>query len=100
MSVRRGPGKQFEYTNSGYVLLARVIEVITGESFHDVQKRRILDVLQMNDTTDSTHFNGSGNMKTSKETSDQHATSIDEAQRVVRGDGSRPTGRERRGEFP
>lgn len=60
----REPGRRFEYTNSGYVLLARIIEVVAGESFHDFQKRRILDVLGMADTTDSTRFNGSGNMKT------------------------------------
>lgn len=64
MDLRRPPGQEFEYTNSGYVLLARVIEVITGSSFHDFQKRRIFDVLEMNSTNDSQRFNGSGNMKT------------------------------------
>ena len=64
MGNRRAPGTQFEYTNSGYVLLARIIEVITGESFHDFQQRRIFDVLEMTNTTDSVSFNGSGNLKT------------------------------------
>ncbi len=64
LEPRRPPGQQFEYTNSGYVLLARIIEVITGESFHDFQKRRIFDVLELTSTTDSTRFNGSGNMRT------------------------------------
>ena len=64
MELRRSPGQGFEYTNSGYVLLVRVIEIITGEPFHEFQKRRILDVLGMNDTVDSTTFNGSGNMRT------------------------------------
>jgi len=64
MDMRRPPGQQFEYTNSGYVLLTRILEVITRESFHDFQQRRIFDVLGMTETTDSTRFNGSGNMRT------------------------------------
>lgn len=64
MSPVREPGKLWEYTNSGYVLLARIIEVIAGEPFHQFQKRRIFDVLGMADTTDSERFNGSGNMAT------------------------------------
>lgn len=60
----REPGKLWEYTNSGYVLLARLIEVIAGEPFHQFQKRRIFDVLGMAHTTDSERFNGSGNMVT------------------------------------
>lgn len=64
MDVRRAPGTLHEYTNSGYVLLTRIIEVITDEPFHNFQKRRIFDVLGMSETTDSTRFNGSGNMQT------------------------------------
>lgn len=64
MKVRRAPGLEFEYTNSGYVLLTRIIEVIAGEPFHAFQKRRIFDVLDMNATSDSSRFNGSGNMRT------------------------------------
>lgn len=64
MDVRRAPGKEYEYTNSGYVLLTRIIEVIVGEPFHTFQQRRILDVLKMTETTDSHRFNGSGNMVT------------------------------------
>jgi CubicO group peptidase (beta-lactamase class C family)/glutamine amidotransferase-like uncharacterized protein len=64
MDVRRPPGQGFEYTNSGYVLLTRIIEVITDEPFHEFQKRRIFDVLGMADTRDSARFNGSGNMGT------------------------------------
>ena len=64
ISPVREPGMLWEYTNSGYVLLARVIEVIAGEPFHLFQKRRIFDVLGMADTTDSERFNGSGNMAT------------------------------------
>jgi D-alanyl-D-alanine carboxypeptidase len=51
-------------TRTGYVLLVRILEVVSGEPFHVFQKRRIFDVLDMKDTTDSTRFNGSGNMRT------------------------------------
>lgn len=64
MDLRRAPGQDFEYTNSGYVLLTRIIEVITREPFHEYQKRRIFDVLGMTQTTDSKRFNGSGNLAT------------------------------------
>lgn len=64
MPVRRPPGQRYEYTNSGYVLLTRIIEVVTGESFHEFQQARIFDVLDLTGTTDSTLFNGSGNMST------------------------------------
>ena len=67
MPVRRAPGVKWEYTNSGYVLLARIIEVVSGMTFHQFQKERIFDVLGMINTTDSTRFNGSGNMAMSLE---------------------------------
>jgi CubicO group peptidase (beta-lactamase class C family) len=62
--VRRVPGIQFEYTNSGYVLLARLIEILVGKPFHEFQRERIFDVLGMKNTSDSVRFNGSGNMLT------------------------------------
>ena len=64
---RRPPGQKYEYTNSGYVLLTRIIEVIAREPFHQFQKRRLFDVLEMDNTTDSTRFNGSGSMATTLE---------------------------------
>ena len=60
----RKPGTEYEYTNSGYVLLCRVMEVITEKPFHEFQQERIFDPLEMKDTSDSTRFNGSGNMIT------------------------------------
>lgn len=65
LPLLRLPGTEFEYTNSGYVLLCRVMEVITKMPFHEFQQERIFDALEMQDTTDSTRFNGSGNMMTS-----------------------------------
>ncbi|MEP3478954.1 MAG: serine hydrolase [Fuerstiella sp.] len=64
MDVRRAPGTKWEYTNSGYTLLTRIVEVIANEPFHEFQQRRIFDVLQLTSTTDSQRFNGSGNMVT------------------------------------
>ncbi len=65
--LRRAPGMEWEYTNSGYVLLARIIEVVAEKPFHEFQQERIFDVLGMADTTDSKRFNGSGNMSTTLE---------------------------------
>ncbi len=62
LPLRRAPGVKYEYTNSGYVLLARIVEVIADKPFHEFQRERILDVLGMKHTRDSTRFNGSGNM--------------------------------------
>lgn len=61
----RKPGTEYEYTNSGYVLLCRVMEVITERPFHEFQQERIFTPLEMQNTTDSSRFNGSGNMMTS-----------------------------------
>ena len=60
--LRRVPGVQWEYTNSGYVLLARIVEVVAGKPFRQFQKERIFDVLGMTHTKASTGLNGSGNM--------------------------------------
>ena len=62
MPLRRVPGVEFEYTNSGYVLLARIVEVVAGKPFYQFQKERIFDVLGMTHVKTSTRFNGSGNM--------------------------------------
>jgi len=64
---KRPPGQSYAYTNSGYVLLARIIEVLADEPFSQFQQRRIFDVLDMNSTYDSRRFNGSGNMRTTLE---------------------------------
>ncbi|WP_339743644.1 serine hydrolase [uncultured Rubinisphaera sp.] len=64
LPARRPAGQMYEYTNSGYVLLTRIIEVISGMKFHDYQQQNIFNVLELTNTTDSTRFNGSGNMRT------------------------------------
>ncbi|KAJ3024353.1 hypothetical protein HKX48_000028 [Thoreauomyces humboldtii] len=44
------PGSTAEYCNSGYLLLAFLIEVVTGESYAAVLKREITDPLGLRDT--------------------------------------------------
>ena len=41
------PGKYFSYCNSGFVILGRLIEVITGQTWDEVLKERIFDPLGM-----------------------------------------------------
>lgn len=44
------PGEKFEYSNSNYFLLAMVIEKVTGQSYENVLRQRILEPLGMHDT--------------------------------------------------
>ncbi|MEL6943919.1 MAG: serine hydrolase domain-containing protein, partial [Bacteroidota bacterium] len=44
------PGDNFRYSNSGYTLLAIIIERLTKMSFEDYAKKIIFDPLQMNDS--------------------------------------------------
>ena len=44
------PGSQFAYNNSGYFLLGAIIERVTGKSYEQVLKERILDPLGMKNT--------------------------------------------------
>lgn len=45
------PGEQKEYSNSGYVVLARIIEILSGQSFPDFVKQRIFDPLGMDQSS-------------------------------------------------
>jgi len=49
------PGTEGRYSNSGYVLLAYVVEQISGDTFADFLKNRILDPLGLRDTGVDTH---------------------------------------------
>ena len=40
-------GTQFSYSNSGYILLAAIIEEVTGRSYGEVLKEKVLDPLNM-----------------------------------------------------
>lgn len=44
------PGSRWSYSNINYMLLAKVVERVSGESFATFLQRRIFDVLEMNDT--------------------------------------------------
>jgi len=63
----RPPGVAYEYTNSGYVLLARIVEVVSGKTYREFQQERILNPLAMENTRSISDFNGSGNMETTLE---------------------------------
>lgn len=44
------PGTYFDYSNSNYVLLARIIEVVTKATFQEYLQENIFDKLGMNET--------------------------------------------------
>jgi len=49
------PGSQFLYNNSGYIMLAHVIQEISGQSYGEYVKRHIFDPLGMDDTGCDSH---------------------------------------------
>jgi CubicO group peptidase (beta-lactamase class C family) len=49
-SVYFPPGAKFKYSNSGYSLLALVVESVSGQSFAEFLKKNIFDPLGMNHT--------------------------------------------------
>ncbi len=44
------PGERFRYNNSGFVMLALIIELVTGEPYHDVVRRRVFEPAEMAST--------------------------------------------------
>jgi CubicO group peptidase (beta-lactamase class C family) len=44
------PGSEYLYNNSGYALLAEVVERISGQTFSEFTKKNIFEPLKMNDT--------------------------------------------------
>lgn len=44
------PGEKFKYSNTGYVLLAEIIERVSGMTFSEFMKERIFNPLNMTDT--------------------------------------------------
>lgn len=44
------PGTTFQYNNSGYTLLAHIIEKITGQSYSEWMKTNVFDPLEMNNS--------------------------------------------------
>jgi len=44
------PGEKFEYSNTGYIMLATIIERVSGKSFEDYLKEKIFIPLRMKNT--------------------------------------------------
>ena len=44
------PGRNFDYSNTGYMVLASIVEKISGTSFNEFIKKNIFDPLEMNDS--------------------------------------------------
>ncbi len=49
------PGSEGRYSNSGYVVLAHVIENISGDTFANFLQKNVLDPLELRDTGTNTH---------------------------------------------
>jgi CubicO group peptidase (beta-lactamase class C family) len=49
-SLNFQPGEKYSYSNGGYVLLALIVEKVSGESFHNFLKNNIFDPLGMNNS--------------------------------------------------
>ena len=50
VSLRFEPGQKFNYSNTGYCLLASVVERVSGLSFDEFMKNRFFEPLNMDDT--------------------------------------------------
>ena len=53
--LRFDPGAKFEYSNSGYVLLAAVIEKVSGVPYEEFMREAIFAPLDMSDTGTDSH---------------------------------------------
>jgi len=49
------PGSKFNYNNSGYFLLGAIVEKVTGKTYAEVLKEKILDPVGMNNTGYDVH---------------------------------------------
>ena len=45
------PGEKYEYSNTGYVLLASIVEKVTGEDFVELSRKWIFEPLKMTNTS-------------------------------------------------
>ncbi len=44
------PGEKFEYSNSGYIVLGKIIEIVTRKKYAEILKKEILKPLKMKNT--------------------------------------------------
>ena len=51
LKLKDNPGTKFRYSNSGVGLVGKILERITGSTYEELIKSRILNVLSMDDTT-------------------------------------------------
>jgi len=51
VQVEAVPGTRWAYSNGGYLVLALLVEDVTGETFAHYMKRTVLDPIGMNDST-------------------------------------------------
>ncbi len=49
-TLERRPGSAFAYSNVGYICLARIVELLSGDSLDGVARRRLFDPLGMSST--------------------------------------------------
>ncbi len=49
-SLNFSPGDQFDYSNTGYTLLAEVVKIVSGETFESFTRRKIFEPLKMYNT--------------------------------------------------
>ncbi|MEM8986026.1 MAG: serine hydrolase domain-containing protein [Pseudomonadota bacterium] len=49
------PGEDYKYSNTGYLLLASIVEAASGQDFADFSRQRIFAPLEMNDTDIRNH---------------------------------------------
>lgn len=56
------PGSKWSYSNTGYLLLGKVIETVSGETYKNYLQHHILDPLQMKDTYTTADETGLSNM--------------------------------------
>ncbi len=50
-SLQNAPGSEYNYNNTTFMLLARLVERVSGESWTDYMTKRIFKPLKMNNTT-------------------------------------------------
>jgi len=62
-STFREPGKKYRYSATGYLLLATIVERISKKTFSDLLTQKILDPLEMNNTSLSGRAVGMGGMR-------------------------------------